>query len=320
MRLVPMLLGLVLVLGAAAAIASGVSASPAGADPLTDCTTTTGAIVVVDFAFWGGNIQRGCAASPTTGYAAMLSAGFAPAGDQHDGDAFVCRIDDDPPASKEDCVDTPPPTASWSYWHAKQGASTWTYSSTGAMDYCPPPGSVDAWVFVGTPGTGSNGYPPFPPSAVLATTPGPVAADPCASSSPSNAGPGAGGSASPSVGGASTPGSTQPTTQPTTQPMTQPATAPTTATPPASPSVTSPVVTTAPKPSGRGSHGPAPHVNARPSASEPKIVDVVPASIDHRPMPGSPLALVIGGSIAALLAGGGGLVAWRRRQEQLDRR
>ena len=136
----------------------------AGADPIGECTTTSGEIVVADFAPWGGNIERGCAATLTTGYAALQSAGFTTAGDEYDGPAFICRIDNDPPPPQEDpCITTPPPSAYWSYWHADAGQSTWTLSQLGAMTYQPPPGSVDAWVF------GAGSQPSFPPSAVRAT-------------------------------------------------------------------------------------------------------------------------------------------------------
>ena len=323
MRSVMMLLaGLgFLAVGGLAATGSGVVvASPAGADPLTDCTTTTGVIVAVDFAPWNGNIVRGCAVSSTTGYAAMLAAGFTPAGDQHDGAAFICRIDDDPPPSQDACIDTPPPTASWSYWHADAGQSTWTYSDAGAMDYCPPPGSVDAWVFVGTAGAGSTGYPPFLPSALRATAPGRAAADPCDAPGASSSGSATGGSPSSPVSGSSTPGTTQPTA-----PM---AGAPTTTTNTFSSSSSRPPVTTVPsnskaadtKPTAPVPNGTTPHVGTAPSASRPKVIDADPASVDHRPTSGSPVPLVIGGCLAALLAGGGGLVAWRRRREQLDQR
>src|ERR1700727_1278664 len=92
-------------------------ASPAAADPIGDCSTTTGVIVAVDFAPWGGNIVRGCDATVTTGYDALQAAGFTTAGDEHDGPAFICRINDDPPPSQDPCIVTPSTNAYWSYWH-----------------------------------------------------------------------------------------------------------------------------------------------------------------------------------------------------------
>lgn len=139
-------------------------AASAGADPIGECTTTSGEIVVVDFARWGGNIERGCATPLSTGYAALQEAGFTTAGDEYDGPAFICRIDDDPPPSKDPCITTPPASAYWSYWHADAGQQieSWTPSQLGAMTYQPPPGSVDAWVF------GDGSPPPFLPSSVRA--------------------------------------------------------------------------------------------------------------------------------------------------------
>lgn len=338
MRLAVMAVGLGSLAVAGAAASGVVSASPAGADPMADCTTTTGVVVVVDFAPWGGNVVRGCAAGPTTGYGAMVAAGFTPAGDQHDGDAFVCRIDDDPPPNQDPCVDTPPPNASWSYWYAASGASTWTYSQAGFMDRCPPPGSVDAWVFVGTQGAGPTGYPPFAPSAVLATTPGPATtADPCvapgSSGTSSGSGSGSGsdsgsGSGSGSAGGGSATSSqpSSPSTLAATQPTLPTAGAPTTAPTASAPSSSGPGTTpdpgqnpaAAPKATAPGPRRTTTQGETGSSASQPRIVDASPASIDHHLTSGSPLPLAIGGCLAALLAGGGGLVAWRRRRQQLD--
>jgi hypothetical protein len=160
----------VLALSALAATAgSVVLQSPAGADPIGDCSTTTGEIVAVDFSAWGGDIERGCDAVLTTGYAALHRAGFTTAGDAQDGDAFICRIDDKPPPKQQSCGTTPPADAYWSYWHADVGQDTWTYSQQGAMGYHPPPGSVDAWTFGSTDIDGTTGQPTFSPESVRAT-------------------------------------------------------------------------------------------------------------------------------------------------------
>jgi len=126
--LVPVLVMATTTVGLAVAVGSS---SPAGADPIGSCTSTSGVIVAVDFAPWGGNIERGCDATLTTGYDALQAAGFTTAGDEHDGPEFICRIDDDPPPSQDPCVNTPPATAYWSYWHADAGQDTWTYSTLG---------------------------------------------------------------------------------------------------------------------------------------------------------------------------------------------
>ncbi len=170
---------------------------PAGADPIADCSTTQGEIVVVDFSPWGGNIVRGCAATLSTGYAGLQSAGFTTAGDDHDGPALICRIDDDPPPSQDACVNTPPASAYWSDWHAAAGSNTWSYSTQGPMSYEPQPGSVDAWVFGGTNVAGTNGQPTFTPAQVRATNIDPVGSGATTTTAPPTAPPTTAASASP---------------------------------------------------------------------------------------------------------------------------
>ena len=146
----------------------GHAAMPAGADPIADCSTTQGDIVAVDFSPWGGNIERGCAATLSTGYAALQAAGFISAGDQHDGPGFVCRINDDPPPSQDPCVNTPPDTAYCCTCMPTPAQDTWSYSQLGAATYRPPPGSVDVWVFGATNVQGTDGQPSFSPAQIRA--------------------------------------------------------------------------------------------------------------------------------------------------------
>lgn len=113
----------------------------------------------------------------TTGYGALQGAGFITAGDNTDGPAFICRIDDEPPPSQDPCVTTPPASAYWSYWHADAGQNTWTFSEQGAMSYHPLPGSVDTWTF------GAGRPPPIPPKAVMATAPDPAGTGPSTTTS-----------------------------------------------------------------------------------------------------------------------------------------
>ncbi len=311
----------VALLVAATALGTGgaglMSTTPAGADPMSDCTTTTGVVVVVDFtAFhngnsWDGTIVQGCAASATTGYGALTAAGFTPSGDQHDGPAFVCRIDDDPAPSQVDCVDTPPADASWSYWHGDPRTNTWTYATTGAMDYCPPPGTVDAWVFSGSTGAGPGGRPSQPPDAYAATAPGPAAGDPCASPS-GGSGPGvivgpAGGATggTPGVPATATPTSTTTTTTPGA---------------PASPTTTTTTrpaavaggsgATAAPSAGGGGSSTGTP--------AGPRVLDATSAFARRPARSGSPWPLVLGLVAALVVVAGGGVGARRRRRRLGD--
>ena len=77
----------------------------------------------------------------------MQNAGFTPAGTTHYGLAFICRINGLPTAAQDPCVNTPPANAYWAYYHALAGATSWSFSSSGASSYQPPLGSIDAWAF-----------------------------------------------------------------------------------------------------------------------------------------------------------------------------
>lgn len=158
-RLAPAVVALIL-LGAFATLTSGCIVT-VGTTPIASCTSTTGVIVAVDFThFQSGLIDRGCDTNITTGLGALRAAGFTTAGDTHDGAAFVCRIDNEPTPAQDPCIQTPPTTAFWSYWHANAGKNTWTLSSLGAASYQPKPGSVDAWAF------GAEKPPSFSPAQV----------------------------------------------------------------------------------------------------------------------------------------------------------
>jgi hypothetical protein len=120
------------------------------------CSGSTGVTVKVDFtAFAGGTVSTQCAlGDPTSGLTALTGAGFTPTGTTRWGLAFVCRINGLPTAAAQACVNTPPATAFWSYWHGTPGG-TWTFSSAGASSYNPAPGTVEGWAFgSGTAPTG----------------------------------------------------------------------------------------------------------------------------------------------------------------------
>jgi hypothetical protein len=280
------------------------SATTAGADPIGSCTTTSGVIVAVDFAPWGGNIERGCDATLTTGYAALQAAGFTTAGDEHDGPEFICRIDDDPPPSQDPCINTPPATAYWSYWHADAGQDTWTYSTLGAASYQPLPGSVDAWTFGSTDLGGADGQPPFPPSAVRATNAAVPAtsippAAPSETVAPAPAPSASGSKRVRKVRSAAARSRGPEAAASTTEPV---------------PTTTSPT-TTEPPPTTTTSSLPV----ASSSSSDPTVVDAVPASVDQ-PSSGSPVALIVGGALAAVLAAVAAVVARRPRRPGHGRR
>lgn len=186
-------------LAVAAAALVGISAAPAAADP-GSCTPTLGVVVAVDFRPFGGGIERGCDATPTTGLEALHTAGFSTVGTQHDGPAFVCRIKGLPTAAADPCVVTPPSTRYWSYWHADPGQSGWSYSQLGAASYRPKAGSVDAWVYGATDTGGGGGGPSFSPSSVRATAPA-AAPSPTSSTGPAGGTGGGGGGSGGGAGG-----------------------------------------------------------------------------------------------------------------------
>jgi hypothetical protein len=150
------------------AAAAGAAAAPrawAAAEPMSHCSTTTGVVMAVSFAHWGGPVLRSCASTPTTVYDMLNQGGWRTTGTEHDGPGFICRIGyrgyqggtQYPTPAQESCVLTPPSSAYWTFWHAGPGQNTWTYSQAGATSYSPPPGSVELWVFGGTSLDGSSG-------------------------------------------------------------------------------------------------------------------------------------------------------------------
>jgi hypothetical protein len=320
----------VLALGLAALGSTAVSSlaaptSVAGADPIADCSTTTGVIVVVDFATsvygdWPGTIERGCDGSLTTGAYALTRAGFTPPEGAPIGVAgesgFVCRLVDPanhqeyPTTAEQDCLETPPANAYWSFWYAQAGDTSWTYSNQGAADFEPAAGSVDAWVFGGQ---SAGGQPPIPsPTSLRATNQGPpvtapVAAPP-ATNSPSTPVTAAG-SPPPGAGGGTTSGTTQPGRTGAGH-STPTSVAPgSTRSPDGTTPEAGPVSRDSQSPStgtGTGTGGP--------SSSGPRILNVTPSSAVAKTSAGSPLPFVLGAVVVAGLAGAAGVVAWRRRE------
>ncbi|WP_432050581.1 hypothetical protein [Verrucosispora sp. NA02020] len=133
---------------AVAAACTAVGAAPAQAAGRADhCPDANGVTVVVDFKELGGGVVVRCApGDQATGLAALKNAGFQIAGTLRWGEGFICRIEGKPSTATEKCVDTPPASAYWSYWHAPDGGS-WTYSDRGVLNRKPPAGSFDGWSF-----------------------------------------------------------------------------------------------------------------------------------------------------------------------------
>jgi hypothetical protein len=313
----------VLALGLAAVGSTAVSAlaaptGVAGADPIADCSTTTGVIVVVDFSPWDGAIERGCDGSLTTGYDALQRAGFTTTGTEQEGAAFVCRILDpangvaEPPATEDPCVSTPPANAYWSFWYAPAGdTTTWQYSQQGAMDFEPTAGSTDAWVF------GGDNPPTVLPKAVQATNVGPTGTTP--PPPPTSPSPTSAPSAPTSVGGSTS--GTGPGSTPSGAPGSSHTASSSSSVPRGSTTTSTTTTKGTVRPGGTAGSGgsPSPSTGAgsgsrAQSSSEPRILNVTPSSAVAHPSAGSPLPFVLGAVVVAGLAGGAGLVARRRRR------
>jgi hypothetical protein len=135
--------------------------------------------MVIDFQKLGGSTIIRCAVGlPTgaTGYQALQAIQMPLQGTVHDGPAFICRINNRPgpnetipvtgdPTYKEDCVDTPPAKAYWSYWWAKKGQTAWTYSAFGAMTHRVEIGGFEGWSFSLNATASTNPAPRVKPGA-----------------------------------------------------------------------------------------------------------------------------------------------------------
>ncbi|HET7474848.1 MAG TPA: hypothetical protein VFJ97_02360 [Dermatophilaceae bacterium] len=136
--------------------AAGTSAAAAGYAGY--CRDGAGVTVVVDFHQIGGAPLIRCAAiGGGTGLDALRAAGIPVEGVRRWGDAFVCRLGGLPaptqplpvqgrPGYREQCVDTPPATAYWSYWSASNGGG-WRYNQAGVKNRQVVPGGFEGWSF-----------------------------------------------------------------------------------------------------------------------------------------------------------------------------
>ncbi|WFE48687.1 hypothetical protein [Verrucosispora sp. WMMD1129] len=274
------------------------------------CPDAAGVTVVVDFKELGGGTVVRCApGDQATGLAALKAAGFQIAGTLRWGEGFICRIEGKPSARTEKCVDTPPASAYWSYWHAPNGGS-WTYSDKGVLNRKPPSGSFEGWSFslnrnadsAPRPGVAPARPAPPPRTTPPAPPPAPRTSAPPPPRPPSVAPPVA---PPPAVGAPNAPtmsGGTPPAGVTLTPPV-----ASATATPPGS----SPVPTIA---------ATAPPLAAAPVAPSADPTDSYPATefSAARDTDGLPLGTLAGLLLLVALAGGGLVAARRRRTAEPD--
>jgi hypothetical protein len=297
---------------ARSALAAGalVGAAPAEATalPIQQCTTTSGAVLAVDFGHWGGPVVRACGSTPTTGYTLLNQGGWHSTGTHHDGPGFVCRISFSgyqggavfPTMAEQDCVNTPPTTAYWSYWHADPGQSGWTYSQDGAQSYSPHPGSVDLWTF-----GGSSGSPRVSPDSVRAhnSSPGLPNSAPASHTAPAGGSRSAGGSGSSTAAGGYSAGGGTATQGAPGGPVT------TGGSGQAGPNHNAPRSSASASSSGAASAG----LPASSDSAAPSIVNAEPAAA-VRHSSGSVLPGLITAGLVLALGSIAALTGWRRRQ------
>jgi|HigsolmetaAR206D_1030411.scaffolds.fasta_scaffold01139_6 hypothetical protein len=283
-------------------VASGTVVGPespvAAAGSAGFCPDASGVTIVVDFNELGGGTVVRCAhGDQATGLAALKNAGFQVTGTLRWGEGFVCRIDGRPSAAMEKCVDTPPASAYWSYWHAPNGGS-WTYSDMGALHRKPPAGSFEGWSF--SLNRGANDA-PRPRIAPKRPAPAPVSSPPPAPPTPSRPSTGDDPVTPPSSGNVAPPPVARGRPGESGQPgrafdQPTPASLSPAATDPGVPADVTPSATSGPAPTG--------------SSGQAPVTEVAASRGDGGP----PLGTMAGVLLLAVLVGGGVAAARRRRR------
>jgi len=274
--------------------------------PMSDCSSTSGVVVAVDFSHWGGPLVRSCGSTPSTGGQLISQGGLTNTRvGRYPG--FVCQLGYSgfaggtaEPAGLN-CANTPAASNAWSYWTADQTASSWTLSPTGADGNDPAPGTVQAWTF-------GSGSPSFSPGSVRASGAAPASSPvrtPVHSTAPGR--PASSAPAAYATGPATGPASRQAGGQPDAAGAT-PAGARSTSGHPATPARSSQSAghrTTL----GSGILLPA----SSSGSASPSVVDASPvASATRRTGSGTPWPLAIAGGVLLILGGGGAIAARRR--------
>lgn len=289
-RLLRRLAGTVAATGLALA-GLAVAAAPASA---AACSGTSGVTVVVDT---GGSISTRCASGdPSTAWKALTAAGFGTTPVQTFPGA-LCQINGYPDTS---CVRMPPASAYWAFFHAKAGGS-WTYSSSGVASFNPAPGTVVGFRF------GSGGQPGIAPPAPKVSTPKPTTpkpkpttSKPKPTSKPAPSKPAAAQPGTSTSGSTRATGSAQASSGATKAPAAPTASAKASAT-----ATPSPAASSVPSASSSADG------TARAESSPTPLAAAPTSGPDERSS--GPGTLLVGGALVALVAGGAGWAAWRRR-------
>lgn len=139
---------LAVVLAVAAVVVLGVGPAPAGAAPSRAVVIIdTGSAVRTEVISFSGSIS---------GVEALRLAGADPVTYGYAGQgAGVCALDGVGHPGTDDCLGTADDPRYWSYWHATDGATGWTYARECACTFMVHDGDVEGWKF----GTGAR--PPF---------------------------------------------------------------------------------------------------------------------------------------------------------------
>ncbi len=285
--------------GAAAAAGLACAGLAAGASPAAAaaCSGSTGITVVIDN---GSSTSIRCHPGGGTAADALLAVASVEWVATQQG--FVCRIDGYPSKAADACVGTPPASAYWAFFHASRGGS-WTYSSQGVRSYYPPAGSVIGFAF------GSGGQPGAAPPAPTATsTPKATASTRTPTSSPRTT------TSSPkSTGGTTSSGGTS-TGGGSTSSGTRSGTAGSTATTSSSGKATKkPTATKSATGSTTPTSSAAPDATASASGTPSDPPGTLAAEPTSATGSGGTGTLLVAAVLVALLAGGAGWFAWRRR-------
>jgi hypothetical protein len=294
-----------LLAAAAVTLASGtMTAAPAAAAGIAGyCPDSNGVTVVVDFqGLGGGTVIRCAAGEQATGLAALKNAGFTVTGTSRWGEAFICRINGKPGADTEPCINTPPATAYWSYWHAANGGG-WTYSSLGVLNRKPPLGSFEGWSFSLNRTEATAPQPRVAPSRPASPAPPPPTTTGGGAGPPPAANPGA---AQPAATSAA-PVQSAPTTAAASGSVASATSA----------SATNASATSAAVASGSATSASAsePTPAAQTTQPGPSIADIAtrPVSLRH-----VPTGTLVGGGLLLALAAAGGIAGWLRRRRAAD--
>ncbi|MEV0944078.1 hypothetical protein AB0I90_27385 [Micromonospora wenchangensis] len=264
------------------------------------CPDASGVTVVVDFnELGGGTVVRCASGTQATGLAALKNAGFEITGTLRWGEGFICRIDGKPSAASEKCVDTPPASAYWSYWHAANGGG-WAYSDKGVLNRKPPAGSFEGWSFSLNRNASDAPRPKVTPKRPAPAPPPPTSPPPAVGGGPAAPPPAAGGG--PVVPPAGGPGRTTTVPPAGTPGVTSAGTA--------SASVAAAPPTAVPTTTPGGVTG-----SSGGTASEPAVTEVAASGSGNG---GLPLGTIAGALLLAALAVGGVVTARRRRAADPD--